>query len=470
MTSKFLDEPFEGVIRQGADTFLIHPASGSSLSFDEAYSSADTISESFPEGVLLLAAKDRLVFALTYLAALRSNTPVLVVDHEAPIESLQSLAKVFNVSSAVIDGHEGFYSWARTSLENNVSLFVNPEVSTTLINKDLAALMPTSGSTGSPKCVRVSYNNIRASALAIGQYLKISTGRVLIASLPLHYTYGLSLLHVAMGHRVPLVLSEHSTFTSDFWSDFLKHKATDFSGVPFQYEMILRSGTPTGVFDQMKCMTQAGGRLDPDKTSRFLELAETFGFLYFTMYGQTEATPRISYVPPDFAASKVGSVGIPIPGGSLSIERNQDTEESGEVVYSGPNVCLGYASSASDLGLPDEFRGVLKTGDLGYLDEDGYLFITGRANRDIKVSGKRVSLDALEQSLTRLGGEHAVLGVDESILVVSVGVEVGDVRKTLQAVGSIHPSKISIVILPSLPRLSSGKVDYQSLKKEFLHT
>ena len=174
MTSKFLEEPFEGVIREGADTFLIHPASGVSLSFEEAYSCADTISESLPRGVLLLSVKDRLVFALSYLAALRSNTPVLVVDHETPIDTLRSLAKVFDVSSAVIDGQDGFYSWARTSLENNVPLFVNPEVSATVINKELAALMPTSGSTGSPKCVRVSYNNIRASALAIGQYLKIS--------------------------------------------------------------------------------------------------------------------------------------------------------------------------------------------------------------------------------------------------------------------------------------------------------
>ena len=468
MTSKFLEEPFEGVIREGADTFLIHPASGVSLSFEEAYSCADTISESLPRGVLLLSVKDRLVFALSYLAALRSNTPVLVVDHETPIDTLRSLAKVFDVSSAVIDGQDGFYSWARTSLENNVPLFVNPEVSATVINKELAALMPTSGSTGSPKCVRVSYNNIRASALAIGQYLKISKGRVLITSLPLHYTYGLSLLHVAMGYRVPLVLSEHSTFSSDFWSDFLQHKATDFSGVPFQYEMILRSGTPPGVFEQMECMTQAGGRLEPEKTRRLLELAATFGFLYFTMYGQTEATPRISYVPPDFATSKLGSVGIPIPGGSLSIDWNQSTEESGEVVYSGPNVCLGYASSARDLALRDAFSGVLRTGDLGYLDEDGYLFITGRANRDIKVSGKRVSLDALEQSLTRLGGEHAVVGVDERVLVVSAGVDTGVVRQTIQSNSSLHPSKVSIVSVPALPRLSSGKIDYQSLKTEFL--
>jgi acyl-CoA synthetase (AMP-forming)/AMP-acid ligase II len=468
MTSKFLEEPFEGVIRQGSDTFLIHPASGASLSFDQTYNFADSISESLPTGVLLLAAKDRLVFALTYIAALRSNTPVLVVDHETPIETLLSLAKVFNVSSAVIDTQDSFYSWARTSLNNNVSLFVNPDVSTTDINRELAALMPTSGSTGSPKCVRVSYNNIMASALAIGQYLKISEGRVFIASLPLHYTYGLSLLHVAMGYRIPLVLSEHSTLTTDFWADFLQHKATDFSGVPFQYEMILRSGMPTGVFEQMKCMTQAGGRLEPEKTNRFLEFAETFGFLYFTMYGQTEATPRISYVPPDFATSKLGSVGIPIPGGSLSIERNSNTEESGEVVYSGPNVCLGYASSARDLGLPDEFSGVLKTGDVGYLDEDGFLFITGRANRDIKVSGKRVSLDSLERPLSELGGEHAVLGVDERVLVVSVGVDERDVRRTIQSSSSLHPSKISIVIVPGLPRLSSGKVDYQSLKREFL--
>jgi long-chain acyl-CoA synthetase len=467
MTSKFLDVLFGGGTAKLNAPFLINPSSGVSLSFHETYRRADSLSRMMPSGLLLLAVKDRFTFALTYVSALRSRTPVLVIDPEISDEAFLHLVEEFRPSSIVSDERLILSSWEQKEAYG-IPIYKNPVEPDYSIYSELASLMPTSGSTGSPKCVRVSYANILASATAIGEYLEVERDRVLITSLPLHYTYGLSLLHVAIWCGVPLVLSEHSTLTSEFWRDFLEYRATDFSGVPFQYEMLMRSGLPEGVMSQMRCMTQAGGKLSIEKTSFFLEKAAEHEFDFFTMYGQTEATPRIAYVPPSWAISKLGSAGKPIPGGSIKIAKANQGDAFGEVVYSGPNVCLGYASSAEDLSLPDQFGGVLRTGDLGYLDEDGFLFLTGRASRDVKVSGKRVNLDELEQGLSSLTGESAILGIDEKIVIVTDHIDQRGIWDYVRDQTTLHPSKVSIFRVLQLPRFSSGKVDYQQLRSVYL--
>jgi acyl-coenzyme A synthetase/AMP-(fatty) acid ligase len=221
--------------------------------------------------------------------------------------------------------------------------------------------------------------------------------------------------------------------------------------------MLMRSGLPVGVLDQMICMTQAGGKLPIEKTRFFLEKAAEHGIRFFTMYGQTEATPRITYVPPSWAMSKLGSAGKPIPGGTIAIKKASNADTFGEVIYSGPNVCLGYASSAEDLSLPDQFGGVLRTGDLGYLDKDGFLFLTGRVSRDIKVSGKRVNLDNLEQGLSVLTGESVVLGIDEKIVIVAAHIDQSSIWDYVREQTTLHPSKISIVTVQELPEFPRGK-------------
>ena len=131
------------------------------------------------------------------------------------------------------------------------------------------------------------------------------------------------------------------------------------------------------------------------------------GGRFFVMYGQTEATARIAYVPPDRLSEKLGSAGIAIPGGRLSIEPagagTMDGPVTGEVVYEGPNVMLGYATGSGDLALGDELGGVLRTGDIGYLDEDGFLFLVGRSKRIAKVFGLRINLDEVEAAMREHG-------------------------------------------------------------------
>lgn len=473
MTSKLFDTPLAEDCLNNDSDFLVNPTTGAALSFTDAFASSDEISSAYPDGLLLIAIKGRLAFSLTYLAALRSKTPVLIVDPDINPSQLMELSHRFQPKAIVSDSEFHPESWEHVGSAYGATIYYNPDKNFYEINPNLATLMPTSGSTGAPKCVRVSFGNLLASTSSIGKYLGLDPSRRLITSLPLHYTYGLSLLHLALGFRIPLVLSESSVISREFWEEFTMYAVTDFSGVPFQYELLLRAGIPESALRQIKCMTQAGGRLAPSKTLHFLELADKYKFNYFTMYGQTEATPRISFVPPGSALSKLGSAGVAIPGGQLSIDitssnSSEDGYKIGEVVYSGPNVCLGYASDFTELSLGDQFKGTLRTGDLGYLDEDGFLFLSGRSGREVKVSGKRVNLESLESMLEPLTKEVVVLGAEDKIVVIASGTDEKSIRVTLREKVAVHPSKISIYIVQEIPRLTNGKIDYQSLVRKHL--
>ena len=475
MTSSFLEAtPVHSPLNQNS-LFISDLLSGTDFSFLDFYSKSDELAAELPRGLVILLAKNRLFFTTAYAAALRSHNPVLVLDSDISANALRLIVKAFEPAGIVSDNFDNPLSWKRKRLSLNGFFYKNPGHVEFEIYDQLATLMPTSGSTGSPKCVRVSYDNILTSTSAIGEFLQMRAGRKLITSLPLHYTYGLSLLHLAMLYGLPLVLTEKSALTDEFWNETIDNDVTYFSGVPVQYDFLIRRGIDSRALDQLACMTQAGGSLHSSKTRHFLELSQKHDFDFFTMYGQTEATPRISFVPPSIGLSKLGSVGMAIPGGKLSIEsdsshRSNDARQAGEVVYSGKNVCLGYARTFEDLSKGDELLGVLRTGDCGYLDEDGFLFLTGRLGREIKVSGKRVNLDSAQSSISHLDLDLALVGKEDLIVVLIVGEEVNEVRALLAKEASLHPSMIQVMQVEKIPRLSSGKVGYASLNDTFLNS
>jgi acyl-CoA synthetase (AMP-forming)/AMP-acid ligase II len=180
------------------------------------------------------------------------------------------------------------------------------------------------------------------------------------------------------------------------------------------------------------------------------------------MYGQTEATARIAYVPPERLRDKPGSVGIAIPGGKLSLD-----EDTGELLYSGRNVMLGYAETAGDLAKGDELRGHLRTGDVARRDEEGFHYIVGRLKRFLKIYGKRFSLDEMEDTIGRHGcGTVACFGTDDHI-VVAIERESAErqVREVLEHLFKIHPNAFRVVNVDTLPRYPNSKIDYQSLAR-----
>ncbi|MEJ2682669.1 MAG: AMP-binding protein [Gammaproteobacteria bacterium] len=333
---------------------------------------------------------------------------------------------------------------------------------------ELSLLLPTSGSTGDPKCVRLSEQNLSSCVKAVCEYLKMNADRRSVSLLPLHYSFGLSILHNALNSRSRFVLTDLSVLDREFWTLMAQEKVTDFSGVPFIYEILRRMPIPIEVMNHLRCVTQAGGRLQPKITQYFVQLFAAAGVDYFTMYGQTEASPRIAYLAPEFALRKLGSVGVPITCGQALIAETLEPQGEGELFYKGSNVCLGYAHSFENLSCGDEFRGALKTGDQVRIDEDGFITIVGRRKRFVKVKGVSVNLDHLESMLKSKNIHCSVVGKEDKVVICYKETTEHALQSIMKANFNFHPSTVKYIELQLIPLNSSGKTDYQRLSEAYL--
>ncbi len=333
------------------------------------------------------------------------------------------------------------------------------------LGPELALLLSTSGSTGSPKLVRLSLANLVANAQSIAQYLSLGPGDRALTVLPPFYSYGLSVINSHLQAGATVVLRDLSVLTPDFAATVRDHRVTSLSGVPYTYQMLLRTGTLKGDLPALNTLTQAGGRLDERLASQVAQLSRDKGWRFFMMYGQTEATARISYVPFDRLEEKLGSIGWAIPGGHLDLDG-----ATSELVYSGPNVMLGYALRQQDLALGNVLGGVLRTGDLAERDADGCFRIVGRLNRFIKLTGNRMGLDDLEGQLQQhFALPIMVSGRDERLVVWMEGASedlVDAARKWLNTQYGVHHSLVRLRAVEQLPLLNTGKRDYQALKSD----
>jgi acyl-CoA synthetase (AMP-forming)/AMP-acid ligase II len=337
---------------------------------------------------------------------------------------------------------------------------------------DLAILLATSGSTGNPKLVRLSRSAILANTASIVDALRIDAGEVAVTSLPLFYSFGMSVLNTHLASGATVVLSADGLVARAFWDAVGAHRVTSLSAVPYQYEMLRRLRFDPAKHPTLATLTQAGGRLRPELVADFHERMASAGGRLYVMYGQTEAAPRMTTLPAERLADKLGSVGPAVPGGRLSVRLEDGTQTTrtgvtGAVLYRGPNVMLGYAQTAADLARGDDLGGVLETGDLGYLDEDGYLFLTGRLSRFAKVFGVRLNLDDIESMLRGYGGVAAVSGED-TIMVWLEGA--GSDRTTACAAElaqrlGLHRNGFDVRSIDALPLLGNGKIDYRTLEK-----
>jgi long-chain acyl-CoA synthetase len=339
---------------------------------------------------------------------------------------------------------------------------------------DLALLLGTSGSTGSPKLVRQSRGNVLSNALAIASYLNIGPGDRPVTTLPLHYTYGFSVLSSHLQVGATLLVTDRSVMEKPFWMFIKEAGATSLAGVPYTYQMLKRLGFLRTNPSALRTLTQAGGKLSDALVREFSEFAARSGIDFYVMYGQTEATARMSYVPAARALEKAGSIGVAIPGGELFLVDQAGGEITaadvqGELGYRGPNVTMGYAEQRADLSKGDERQGSLRTGDLALRDADGYYYITGRLSRMAKLFGKRVSLDDLEQMCLGLVAEVACTGAEDRVTVWITDVQHQAALPGLLAERTaIHPSAYQVRVIGSLPRTPAGKTDYQWLLNEVL--
>lgn len=395
---------------------------------------------------------------VTYLAALSAGHPVLLVadDLSSPSQERHRLDLIDRYDPDVVFGW-GADDWELVERRDGSSHDLHP---------DLALLLSTSGSSGSPKLVRLSRQNVRSNAESIVTYLRLGPSDRAATTLPMHYSYGLSVLNSHLLAGGSLLLTDRSVVEPQFWESFTAHRATSFAGVPYTFDLLETADVAWAELPNLRSVTQAGGRLGPDRVRRYSQLGARHGFEFFAMYGQTEATARMSYLPPELAAIHPASIGIPIPGGDFRIDAGIDSEDGvGELVYSGPNVMLGYAERPADLALGRSVS-ELHTGDLARQNSHGLYEIVGRTSRFVKIFGLRIDLDRVEQILTEDGIAAKAVDVNERLIVVvrdewALGLAV---PVTAAALG-LPAHHVRAHLIPEFPVTPNGKPDVPRLRE-----
>lgn len=339
---------------------------------------------------------------------------------------------------------------------------------------ELGLLITTSGSTGSPKFVRQSYTNLLDNAQSIAEYLKLDATERPITTLPMNYVYGLSIINSHFLVGATLLLTDKGLMQKEFWSFFKEQEATSFGGVPYTYEMLDKLRFYRMKLPSLRTMTQAGGKIIPELHEKFAKYAEENGKHFVVMYGAAEATSRMGYLPPERAVEKKGSMGIPIPGGVFHLvdaNGNEITEPhvTGELVYEGKNVTLGYAEKGEDLILGDERHGRLETGDMAQFDEDGYYYIVGRKKRFLKIYGNRVNLDEVDRMIKgQFEIEVASDGVDDHMYIFVTDEKYADqVRDFVIEKTKLNPAAFKVIVIDEIPKNDSGKTLYKELTKYY---
>ena len=422
-------------------------------------------------GLAFLLARNVVGSAIGYLSCVEASLAVLLLDARMPPKALRKLLRTYDpeVVLTVDDASPG-PTYEFTPGENGVGLWwrfsgTRPPPA----HADLAVLLPTSGSTGNPKLVRLTRRNVEANARSIAASLSVDAGHRGMANLPLHYSYGLSVLnsHLLAGSSV--VLTDETVVSPHFWRLLRTQACTSMSGVPYTYDLLTRVGFESLDAPSLRTLTQAGGRLPVERVLQFHSAMARRGGELRVMYGQTEATARIACMPQGRLPGKAGAVGVAIPGGRLSVDSGEGKEalpgEHGEIVYAGPNVMMGYAESRLDLSRGDDQHGLLRTGDLGFLDDEGFLHVTGRTKRIGKVMGMRVSLDDVEARLRSRGPTAVVAGDDGLVIYCEYGddplfsVLAEELARDMRAT----PAAFSFRRIPALPLTAAGKPDYQVL-------
>jgi long-chain acyl-CoA synthetase len=401
--------------------------------------------EVFKRALVLICMDNSPKAVKLYLYCLAKEYPVLLVNDDTDNSIIEEFIVQFKPKII-------FRNNCLNALKlSNDSLIINPQI---------AVMLTTSGSTGKQKCVMLSYDNLRENMSSISNYLDLSEDSRPLLNLPLSYSYGLSVLHSHLYSNSKVIISSQNPLNKDFYTFIDNNKISHLYCVPFSAELLIRSKIAEKELKHLTTICQAGGHLQSRLKIKLLDFCEQNNKKFFVMYGQTEASPRISYVPPSMLREKIDSIGIPISNGKLSI-----SEEDSEIIYEGPNVMLGYAEKLEDLSLVFQKNNVLKTGDQGRMDEDGYFYITGRLKRMIKIAGVRFNLDSIEKILNQyLDNIFYCVGSDDNLIVVSnKDIDERDIKRLLSDKIHINATKVLIRHLDIIPITDNGKIDYKKI-------
>jgi len=462
-----------------ADVDLARPCLLESGGLVFSYGAVAEASAAFAHAIA--APRRQLAFALVtndaasvlgVLAAMIANCAIALVD---PVFSDATLARLIETYAPDLilqaETRPGHLEYEVAFRVYGLSAWRRQTITDGNLHPELFVLLSTSGTTGAAKFVRLSQAAVTANAHAIAQALSIRSDDVAIAHLPLHYSYGMSVLTSHLTCGAAIFLTSKSLLDPCFWKDVQLAHGSHFPGVPFHYTTLLRLGLERVVPTCVRTFTQAGGRLNLEARLKLYSAVNARGARLCIMYGQTEAAPRITTMPAERFLEKAETVGPALSGGRLLILDEDGASLScgteGEIVYVGPNVMMGYAEGRADLARGDEMHGRLRTGDRGRLDSDGYLTITGRNRSFAKVAGLRISLDDVEAKLKPPHDVALVPGAECVVVFHSGESDVADLKARvvdLARTQRIPPASYRLHALDAIPTLPSGKIDFAQLR------
>ncbi len=342
------------------------------------------------------------------------------------------------------------------------------------LSEELGLLLTTSGSTGSPKLVRLTYQNIQSNAEAIVSFLGLDQTERPVTTLPMNYVYGLSVLNSHFEAGAAVLFTDKTILMKAFW-DFMKQEhATSFPGVPFTYELLNRVHFFRMDLPDLRYFSESGGKLSPEMHEAFAGWAREHGKQFIAMYGATEAAGRMAYLPGEYSVEKYGSIGKAIPGSYFTLldtdgREIREAEREGELMFTGPGVAYGYATCREDLEKGDEWHGSLMTGDIAKKDDEGFYYIVGRKKRFLKIYGNRVNLDEVDRLVKAKFGniDCASSGVDDRMKTfITDRTKVDEVRQYLSSTTHISESAFDVRYIEEIPKNESGKVLFKKLPED----
>lgn len=422
------------------------------------------------KSLIFLIGKNNFETAVLYASCIFTNHTIALLDANLDNNLLDNLINIYKPDYIISDLNKKILSES-FSLKNtfyNFKILKNKNSFDKGINKDLLYLISTSGSTGSPKFVRISHNNLSNNLSSICKFLPIDEKEVTITTLPLSYVYGLSIFnsHLIKGARI--ILYDNSVIEKKFIKCLVEEKVTSFGGVPYTFSIIDRVHKGKIITKDLKYVTQAGGKISNKLLKNFVELFKKNNKKFYLMYGSAEATARMSYLDWKFAEAKFGSIGKPITGGEFYLENQsgqkiEKANTEGELIYKGDNVCLGYANNIEDLSVGDKNNGILKTGDIAYKDKDDFYFVKGRKDRFVKIFGIRVNLIEVEELILNYGLENICNLIEENKIEITLtkNYNKAELINHISNKLSLHPSIFSVKKVEKLPMTRNLKYKYK---------
>ena len=426
------------------------------------------------KSLIFIVSENSIESLMGYVSILISKALIMPINNQISNLDFEILRNKYQPS----------YIWCNKNfLEDNLNKFFKPVLKfenyllLESVNKkeypiknSLKILLSTSGSLSEPKCVKLTNKNLKHNTISIDKYLNLKPKDRTITSLPWSYSYGMSIINTHIYKGASILITKKSLLDKEFWNLLIFGKVTNFNGVPFLYEIIKKIGFEKLFNSNLRFITQAGGKMNINLFQEIIKLCCKKKIKFFSMYGQTEASPRMSFIEKTRKKTEANCIGKSIFGGSFYLRDKNNKKvkkirQEGELIFKGKNIFVGYSKSFKDLN-KNKTINVLKTGDIGFFDRDKNYYLTGRKSRFIKFAGIRTGLDTIEEKLRLRNIVCATLNHKDILYIFIENInKINDLKKIISKIIKIRHNEFELKYLNNFPRNSNNKMAYNKLTK-----